>query len=180
MPRAKRPTGRRPGRPSLVQTVADDLKKSKSLAARKLLGKLEAAEGEVPLNMLTLAKLSVNEIAHQLQQQVAYKNLAAPMEITGETSADQADNAVAEMLSRMHYAMPHAVQRALLSDPKEFIRTYLDLVQYKIAKLSKQELSGSVQHMVSTFVPVETRNLEPIQLIPGADGVHRAAVETES
>jgi len=175
----KRPTGRRPGRPSLVQTVSDDLKKSKSYAAKKLLGKLEAAEGQVPLNMIELSKDAAKEVANQIAQQVAYKNLAEPMVVVGETAADQADNAVSELLSRMHYAVPHAVQRALLADPKEFIRTYLDLVQYKIAKLSKQEVTGNVQHSVSMFVPVEARNLDSIPLIRDANGVHRAEGDAE-
>ena len=170
MTRTYRPTGRRPGRQSLKEKLVLDLSQKKSVAARRLRKQLEGVE-EVPLPIVALAQEAVQEVAHDLGQVTTYKKLDSPLDVKGETAEEQTDSAVSEMLRRMHYSVPAAVLAALKEDPASFVKTYLELIQYKIAKLSKQEFVGNVNHNIGVFVPVEQRAIDTAQ---GEDGVYAA------
>jgi hypothetical protein len=171
MPRVRRPTGRKPGRPTLLETVSEGLRKSKSHAAKGLLAKIEA-HGKVPTGMLVLARDTVNDVAKALGQEPTHEPMNVPMVITGETPEERANSALTQTLERMHSKVLLALHEISTDDPKEFVRAWLELVQYKLPKLSKQDVSGTLNHQVSTFVPVEERRLEPIELSQMPDGTY--------
>lgn len=170
MVRVYRPTGGKPGRPSEATKLIAQLGESKSRTIKTLRKRLIESE-KVPAPLIALGDAAVKEIAAGLGHSTNYRALEAPLELAGETPTEVTDSAVSEMLRRMHYLMPGAMARALENEPEAFVKTYLDLIQYKLAKLSKSEVSGSMQHAMGVFVPVEMRDV-PIQLVKGEDGVH--------
>jgi hypothetical protein len=169
MARNRRPTGRKPGRPTLVDQVSAALLTSKSKAAKMLLKKIEAEPvHDIPTGMLVLANESIKHVAAALGQPVKHTELTAPMVIAGDTPGEQADSAISQTLERMHPKVLIALQDLAREDSKAFVSAWLELVQYKLPKLSKQDVTGTLQHQVSTFVPVEQRNIELVQQPDGA------------
>lgn len=173
MPSARMPTGKKPGRPSLESQLLEQLSKSKSAAAKALRAKLRAKPEQI-LPMVTLAKGAVKDIAAQMGQDTMYQALTPALDVVGETAEEQTDSAVSQMLRRMHYLLPQAVATALKDDPQAFVKTYLELIQYKLPKLAKQELVGTMNH-TGIFVPVEQRDVSPaITVEKQADGSYAA------
>lgn len=166
------PTGRKPGRPSLESQLLQELPKSRSAAVRRLKAKLKAKPEQI-LPLVTLGKGAVKDIAASLGHEIRYRDVEQPIEPKGETPEEQAGSAVDQMLQRMHYLLPRAIADALKDDPQAFVKTYLELIQYKIPKLAKQELVGNVNHTHGIFVPVEQRP-EAIPLQKQPDGSYAA------
>jgi hypothetical protein len=137
-----------------------------------LLKKIEADPvHDIPTGMLVLANESIKEVATVLGDKIDHTALTAPMTITGETAQEQTDSALSQTLGRMHSKVLVALQDLAATDSKAFVNAWLELVQYKLPKLSKQDVTGSVDHRVSTFVPVEARN---IPLTRQSDGSYAA------
>lgn len=178
MPRGRLPTGRKPGRATLAETVAKELAQSKGKAHKALAKHILAHEGEKPTAMVKLAQQAVGEFAGQLGHDTKYADLEAPLVLAGDTPEEIGKNAVNELVQRMHHKVAAEVVQSLKRKDGNFIKTYLELIQYVLPKLSKQEVSGTLKHAVATFVPVEQRRA--LNLTKGPDGVHRVSLDDEN
>lgn len=178
MPRGRLPTGRKPGRATLAQTVAGELAQSKGKAHKALAKHILAHEGDKPTAIVKLAQQAVGELAGQLGHSTTYADLEAPLELVGETPEEVGKNAVNELVRRMHHKVASEVVSSLKRKDGNFIKTYLELIQYVLPKLSKQEVSGTLKHAVATFVPVEQRRT--LDLKQGPDGIHRVTLNDET